>query len=84
MIEIFERTKKFVARPAANTTSAYWHDHLGQIVKQLGIHAGVLIVVYNDMGLDFELGELRQEPPQISRFASAEKSDEENKGCHKI
>jgi hypothetical protein len=26
---------------------------------------------------------LRQEPPQISRFASAEESDEENKGCHK-
>ena len=32
------------------------------------------------MGLDSELGELRQEPPQISRFASAEESDEENKG----
>ena len=63
MIEILERTKKFVARPAANTTPAYWHDHLSQFLKQLGIHAGILVVVYNDMGFDSELGELRQEPP---------------------
>ena len=84
MIEILERSKKFVARPAANATPANWHNHLSQVLKQLGIHPGILIVVYNDMGLDSELGKLRQEPPQIGRFAGAEESDDENKRCHRI